>query len=259
MTEVIYDGTYEGWLTAVFEVYEYKLADVVFAKKESSGALLFANAHEVITDHAKAKRVLEGLKLRLSSEGLTGIYKAFLSEVHQIEVIMFQFVRHVFSNAKNIEKDFSNSAVWELRRATRLTRKEAHRMEAFVRFKLTKDQLYYAIVEPDCDVLPLIESHFRKRYADQRWLIYDAKRKYGIYYDLENVSTIELEFNPTANSSELLAEICDEQEEFFQNLWRRYFSSVNIESRKNMKLHVQHMPKRYWKHMIEKIPDLKNR
>lgn len=259
MTKVVYDGTYEGWLTAVFEIYEYKLNDIVFAKNSGSSDLLFADNHFVITNVSKAKRVVDGLKLRLSAEGLAGIYKAFLSEISQIDEIMFQFVQHVFSNSKNIEEDFANAAVWELRRATRLTRKEAHRMEAFVRFKLTKEQLYYAIVEPDCDVLPLIESHFRKRYADQRWLIYDAKRKYGIYYDLENVSTIELEFNPTANSSELLAEICDEQEEFFQNLWRRYFSSVNIESRKNMKLHVQHMPKRYWKHMIEKIPDLKNR
>lgn len=170
---------------------------------------------------------------------------------------MFQFAAHVFTNSKNVEEDFSNNAVWDLRKATRLTRKESHRMEAFVRFKLTKDQLYYAIIEPDCDVLPLIENHFKKRYADQRWLIYDAKRKYGIYYDLENVTTIELQFNMKVSSLKHSTEICDEQEEFFQNLWRQYFSSVNIESRKNMKLHIQHMPKRYWKYLIEKIPDVK--
>ncbi len=257
MTEVIYDGTYEGWLTAVYEIYEYKLSDIVFAKKETSGALLFATTHLVTTDFSKAKRVSDGLKQRLSAEGLSNIYNAFLSEEPQIEETMLQFARHVFVNSMNIEEDFSNSAVWNLRKASRLTRKEAHRMEAFVRFKLTKDQLYYAIIEPDCDVLPLIKSHFKNRYADQRWLIYDAKRKYGIYYDLENVSVIELQFTAKTSSSKLLTEICDEQEEIFQNLWRRYFSSVNIESRKNMRLHIQHMPKRYWKYLIEKIPNLK--
>ncbi|WP_269236192.1 TIGR03915 family putative DNA repair protein [Flavobacterium flavigenum] len=255
MTEVIYDGTYEGWLTAIFEVYEFKLSDIVFAKNETSGTLLFATSHLVVTDISKAKRVLDGLKLRLSAEGFSDMYKAFLSELPDIEETMFQFVQHVFANTKNVEEDFSNNAVWDLRKAIRLTRKEAHRMEAFVRFKLTKEQLYYAIIEPDCDVLPLIESHFKNRYADQRWLIYDAKRKYGIYYDLENVATIELQFNMKVTSSKYLNEICDEQEEFFQNLWRRYFSSVTIESRKNMKLHIQHMPKRYWKHLIEKIPN----
>ena len=44
-----------------------------------------------------------------------------------------------------------------------------------------------AIVQPDFNVLPLIEKHFRERYADQRWLIYDVRRKYGLYYDLQTV------------------------------------------------------------------------
>lgn len=257
MTQVIYDGTYEGWLTTVFEIYEFKFQEIVFAKKEASSDLFFAENHVVITDLSKANRVLAGLKQRLSPDGFAGIYKAFLSDLNKIEEIMFRFVQYVFSNEKNVEGDFGNPAVWDIRKTIRLVRKEAHRMEAFVRFKLTKDQLYYAIIEPDCDVLPLIENHFKKRYADQRWLIYDAKRKYGIYYDLENVAVIELQFNSKSNSAQYLTEICDEQEEFFQSLWRKYFSSVNIESRKNMKLHVQHMPKRYWKHMIEKIPEIK--
>ena len=258
MVQIIYDGTFEGWLTAIFEIYEYKFDDVVFAKKEASAALLFATHHKVVTDPEKANRVLSGIKKRLSAGGFSDFYKAFFSDLSEIEQIMFQFAKYALANSNNIEGDFSNSAVWDLRKAARLTRREAHRMEAFVRFKLTKDNLYYAIVEPDCDVLPIIENHFKKRYADQRWLIYDAKRKYGIFYDLENVSTIELEFNTESNSSKFLAEICDEQEEFFQNLWRCFFNSVNIESRKNMKLHIKHMPKRYWKHLIEKIPVLKN-
>jgi probable DNA metabolism protein len=257
MTQVIYDGTYEGWLTAVFEIYEYKLHDVVFSKKELSGGLLFSNKHLVTTDDSKAKRVLDGLKKHLSKEGFQSVYCAFLSELEQIEEILFQFVKYVFSSPVNVEQDYGNTIILDVRKASNLTTKESHRMKAFVRFKLTKDDLYYAIVEPDCDVLPLIERHFKRRYADQRWLIYDAKRKYGVYYDLENTSTVQLQFDSHLNSSKFLAEIFDEDEEFFQNLWRRYFSSVNIESRKNMKLHVQHMPKRYWKNLIEKIPDIK--
>jgi probable DNA metabolism protein len=257
MTQIIYDGTYEGWLTAVFEIYDYKLNDIVFAKNEASGALLFSDKHFVITEITKANRVLDGLRKRLSHNGLKSVYYTFLSEVDQAEEIMFHFAKYALSSSENIEEDFGNPIVWNLRKADRLVMKEAHRMEALVRFKLTKDELYYAIIEPDCDVLPVIESHFKSRYADQRWLIYDAKRKYGIYYDLDNVSTVQLQFDAQSSSSKFLAEICDEEEEFFQNLWRQYFKSVNIESRKNTKLHLQHMPKRYWKNLIEKIPVLK--
>lgn len=259
MTQIIYDGTYEGWVTAVFEIYEYKLKDIVFAQNEASADLLFSTNHIVITDEVKVKRVLSGLQKRLSKNGFQGLYNAFLSETNKVEEIMFRYIQYVLLSPVNVEDDFGNNDVLELRKAIRLTGKEAHRMEAFVRFQLTKDQLYYAIVEPDCNVLPLIENHFKSRYADQRWLIYDAKRKYGIYYDLENVATVALQFNTETNSSKFLAEISDEGEELFQDLWRNYFKSVNIESRKNTKLHLQHMPKRYWKNLTEKIPDIKGR
>lgn len=257
MTLLIYDGTFEGWLTAVFEIYEYKLKDVVFARNESSKGLLFSENHFVETDHIKANRVLKGLKQRLSPSGITNMYHAFFSELNQIEESLYRFATYVFSSSKNIEGDLSNNDVLNIQKAAHLTGKESHRMKAFVRFKLTKDNLYYAIVEPDCNVLPLIQKHFKNRYADQKWLIYDSKRKYGIYYDLDNVSTVELTFDSNPSSSKFLAEIADENEEFFQNLWRNYFSSVNIESRKNTKLHIQHMPKRYWKNLTEKIPNLK--
>jgi probable DNA metabolism protein len=259
MTQIIYDGTYEGWVTAVFEIYEYKLKDIVFAQNEASADLLFSTNHIVITDEVKVKRVLSGLQKRLSKNGFQGLYNAFLSETNKVDEIMFRYIQYVLLSPVNVEDDFGNNDVLELRKAIRLTGKEAHRMEAFVRFQLTKDQLYYAIVEPDCNVLPLIENHFKSRYADQRWLIYDAKRKYGIYYDLKSVSTVALQFNTETNSSKFLAEISDEGEELFQDLWRNYFKSVNIESRKNTKLHLQHMPKRYWKNLTEKIPDIKGR
>jgi probable DNA metabolism protein len=42
------------------------------------------------------------------------------------------------------------------------------------------------------------------------------------------------------------------KEKNYQNLWRKYFEHVNIKERKNMKLHIQHVPKRYWSLLTEK-------
>ena len=254
MVTIIYDGTYQGWLTAVFEIYEHKLQDIVFAREGEPAASLFGVTHLVITNENKAARVLNGLKQKLSADGLMQLYKTYFSEVDSFDEKMWRFAQYVFASPHNVEGDLSNSVVWEVRQAAKIVHRESHRMKAFIRFKLTKDQLYYAIIEPDCNVLPLIANHFKKRYADQRWLIYDAKRKYGIYYDLEALSNVELTFN-SAGSGNTLAEIYDEREEFFQDMWRRYFSSVNIKARKNLKLHIQHMPKRYWKYLTEKMPE----
>src|ERR1700749_3892188 len=99
MTQVIYDGTYEGWLTAVFEIYEYKLEDIVFAKNDSSAALFFADTHEVTTNIDKANRIMNGLKQRLSKEGFQNVYCAFLSEINGIDEILFLFAKYVFSSS----------------------------------------------------------------------------------------------------------------------------------------------------------------
>lgn len=45
-------------------------------------------------------------------------------------------------------------------------------------------------MEPLYNVYPLTIHHFRDRFADQPWIIYDARRHYGYYYDLKEVSEI---------------------------------------------------------------------
>lgn len=50
-------------------------------------------------------------------------------------------------------------------------------MEAFIRFKKPK-MSFLSLVRPDFNVLPLIQPHFKRRYQDQRWLIYDEQRKF---------------------------------------------------------------------------------
>ena len=37
----------------------------------------------------------------------------------------------------------------------------------------TKEGLFISLVRPDFNVLPLIQRHFKARYQDQEWLIYD--------------------------------------------------------------------------------------
>jgi probable DNA metabolism protein len=125
-------------------------------------------------------------------------------------------------------------------------------MEAFVRFQKLKDDTFYAGIEPDFNVLPLLIRHFKNRYADQKWIIYDLRRKYGLYYDLHDTQYISLDFANVSNPTDLIAAFT-EDEGIYQHLWKNYFTSVNIPSRKNTKLHVRHIPKRYWKHLTEKI------
>lgn len=252
MQLVLYDGTWIGFFSAIFEIYEYKIADPLISGREVEIGSIFSNSHKVHTDETKSRRVINKLRQKLSPVGFSQLYKTFLSEEKEIENVMFRFIRYALSSKNSIENNYADPDVLMLQQVSRKVHREKHRMEAFVRFQLTKDQLYYAVIQPDYNVLPLIMKHFKDRYADQRWLIYDVIRKYGIYYDLHKVSEVSIDFNFDCNDESSFAGIYNEEENLYQVLWKQYFKSVNIEARKNTRLHIQHMPKRYWKYLVEK-------
>lgn len=252
MQLLVYDNSFEGFLSAVFDVYEYKFNNVHFASAINYQKNIFDQAHEVHTDDAKATRVWKGLAQRLSNDAQQQIYRTFLSEQKDIEEVLLAYIQYAFKSSANIETDYSNQAVLTVTQTAKMVGREKHRMEAFIRFQQTKDDLYYAVIEPDFNVLPLLKKHFSERYADQQWLIYDTKRKYGLYYDKLQTDFVTMSFEEEAGSGKDVRNVYSEQEELYQQLWQRYFSSINITARKNMKLHIQHMPRRYWKFLTEK-------
>ena len=252
MTSLIYDGTFEGLLTAVFEIYDRHLTHVKLIKGEFYTSALFEDLVKIATDDVRAGRVLKGLKQKLSATGVQRLYIAHMAELENDDDTIVGYIRYVFDSDQNIEDDYGNKYVMRVSEIFNMMRRERHRMEAFVRFQKLKDETFYAAVQPDFNVLPMLIKHFKNRYADQKWIIYDLKRNYGLYYDLHDTEFISLEFSAVKNPGNVITAFC-EDEGIYQHLWKNYFNSVNIKSRKNTKLHVRHIPRRYWKHLTEKI------
>lgn len=252
MTEIIYDGSMAGLLTSIFEVYERKLSIVNITTGKSLQQDAFAQKVKVQTDALKARRVWKGLKDKLPRAALDEFYFTFLSEQEGIENTLLAYARYVFCSTKNVAEDYGNSAVLEVVQTARKVWREKHRMEAFIRFQLLRDGLYYAAAEPDHNVLPLITHHFKNRYADQDWLIYDARRKYGIHYDKRIATLTEVQINWSEEIRGNPGAAYEPNEPLYQALWKDYFHSTGIPARANKKLHLQHMPVRYWKYLTEK-------
>lgn len=248
----LYDNTFEGLLTTIYEGYAQKNFQAIITIKEAYVPLMFADIFTIETNADKASRVWKGLVKKLSPGERNLLVKCFLSELPQREEVIFQYVQYALGSAINISSNYGNKYVLELAQIGKMVGREKHRMEAFVRFQKLKDETYYAVVEPDFDVLPLISSHFKGRYADQKWIIYDLKRKYGIAYDLEKVTQIKLDFELESIDADNVVAAYDIEEVLYQTLWKAYFNSVNIKERKNMKLHLRSMPRRYWKYLTEK-------
>jgi probable DNA metabolism protein len=250
MTTLVFDGSFEGLLTCIFEVYEYRYDPVSILEEKLFQESLLGESRCVITDEAKAERVWMGLKKKLSNTAIRQFQHSFLSEQKSIPNTLLAYAQYVFSSKGFVDSDMSHPAVLEVVNWAKKVYREKHRMEAFVRFQLTADNIYYAVIEPDFNVLPIIRKHFRDRYADQQWIIHDIRRKYALFYDLKEVHLVTVNFPENIQSGE--NHVFHEEEPLYQQLWQRYFKSVNIGARKNTKLHVQHMPKRYWKYLTEK-------
>jgi probable DNA metabolism protein len=252
MTRLIYDGTFEGLLTVVFEIYDRKFNQVTIQKAGDSDSAMFEDVLNVSTDEHRATRVLTGLRKKLSANGVQRVYVAHLAGIINEENNIVGFIRYAFDSKQNIEENYGNRYVQRVSEIVKMMRREKHRMEAFIRFQKLQDDTYYAVIEPDFNVLPLLIRHFKSRYADQKWMIYDIRRNYGLYYDLHDTEFISMEFSDVKSAVNVDA-LFNENEEVYQHLWKNYFKSVNIASRKNTKLHIRHIPKRYWKHLTEKI------
>ena len=247
----VFDGSLEGLLTAVFEWFERKPGEVTLQTKESYQPAIFIEILQITNNRAKADRVWQGLQKRLAKLGMRKLYCAYLSDQPEIYNSIFHFTRYIFQSEIGAEKNYGNEYVLAISKIARSVEREKHRMEAFIRFQLIADGIFYCGIDPDFNVLPLIVNHFKNRYADQQWIIYDLKRHYGLFYNLYTVEEIILDGN-TSHLKQPKSEQLNDKEELYASLWKNYFKSTNIESRKNTKLHVQHVPKRYWKYLTEK-------
>lgn len=251
MTTLLYDGSFDGLLTAVFEVFEYRYKDAeIFRKSRFHQENIFAEIHEVVTQNEKAERVLNKLEQSIGKSGIHKLLKVFLSEEAESEQLILSAVQQSIKHPmENILENFADPDILKISKICKSVDRERHRMTAFVRFEKMLDGVFFAKIDPDFDVLPLIRKHFKDRYQDQKWMIYDLRRNYGILYDLENCDFFYPDEKLDLNTYQ---EKFHDDENRYQTLWQRYFTKTNIVERKNLKLHIQHVPKRYWKYLTEK-------
>lgn len=249
----IYDKTFEGLLTVVFDAYYCKTFPESLASEAEPLPLFCQVTFTVVTDQAKAARVWCALEKKLSATALSQLTCCWLSELPQVDILLFRYIRKAIDAAQSIEVNFGDPDVLELAKLWKQVNWERLRMLQFIRFQKAEDGTFFAPFDPRYNVLPLTIAHFKDRFADQKWLIYDIKRRYGYYYDLHTVASVTFDSEATHFITGMLDEsLMDKDEKQFQQLWKTYFKSVAIKERINPKKHKQDMPVRYWKYLTEK-------
>ena len=97
--------------------------------------------------------------------------------------------------------------------------------------------------EPKNDILTLIVPHFVKRLPTINFVIADVKRGTAAMHMNGEVEFLELKS---------LDYTLSEKEKFFEEAWKDFYKAIAIDERRNEKLMISNMPKRYWRYLIEK-------
>ena len=252
MTLFRYDKTFEGLLTCLFDAYSHK----TFPDKligENVPELMFATQiYEVPTQKNKSERVWKALENKLPKKICNMIMCVWLSELEGSDELLMRYMRKVFDSKSAVVLNFADPDILEMSKIALKVGREGEHVRQFIRFQKLADGSYFAPIAPKYNALPLAIAHLQDRFADQQWLVYDSKRRYGYYYDLKKVVEVSLENDEHLIEGKLDEHLIDSDEKLFQELWKNYFKSLAIKERINPKLQRQHMPKRFWKYLTEK-------
>jgi len=243
-----YDGSFEGLLTAVFDIYESKKDAAQITASEEIQAALDTPVIEVITDGGKAARVEQGIIKNIGRAGFGGVLRVFAACDADKDTVIYNFLRVAFACGYKALEMLGDPRVIAYNEILARVNYECHRMRGFVRFRETAAGIMYAPIRPDHDILEFIMPLFTERFHIQKFAIYDAgRKKLGLY----NGKTYEIGFMDDLPEIELTQDEID-----LQRVWKMYYDTVSIESRKSERRRKNFMPVRYWEFMTEITNDM---
>ncbi|MGB1226629.1 MAG: TIGR03915 family putative DNA repair protein [Poseidonibacter sp.] len=238
---LIYDKSFEGFLTLVYKVYYEKLKPTKILRSKPNelfmDELIFINNDEVLS-----LKVLNALKTKFSKQNFQRILNIFMCDTKDFELDLLSYIILGFKEQKQLQ-NINNTAIFNILNIEKELFRHIHKMEGFLRFEELDDGTLYAKMQTKFNVAYFLGKHFFKRLNNQRYIIHDINRKIAFiknddFIGIQNIASYE---EPKLS----------EHEEKFKKLWSQFFKSVSIESRKNDRCQKNQVPLLYRTFMSE--------
>jgi probable DNA metabolism protein len=236
---VVYDGSFEGFLSLVYELYYQKITPTSILKYHESS--LFEE-YTIISNEENAKKVLQALHVRFEKIHFQTILNIFMCDKSDFEMALLEYIVLGFKDQKQLG-NINHSFVFTIANLQKELFRNYHKMSGFLRFEETEDGTLYAKLENKCNLVALLGKHFSKRLNNQNFIIHDIERSLAF---VKNENFVGVQRVESFESPEL-----SKNEEKFHTLWKTFFTSVSIESRQNKKLQRQLVPLLYRTYMNE--------
>ncbi len=238
---LLYDGTFEGFLSLVYEVY-YKKLKPTKIYKTLPNEILFEEILEINSSKESGIKVLNAIKTKFPKELIQRILNIFMCDSKEFEMALLEYIIIGFKDSKQLY-NINNSCVFYLNNLEKELFRVTHKLTGFIRFEELEDKTLYAKIESKFNVVYFLGRHFLKRFNNQNFIIHDINRKLAFLKIQSDYSIKEVTFFDEPNYSP--------NEEKFQKLWKSFFSGVTINERTNLKLQTQMVPLLYRTYMSE--------
>ena len=238
---LVYDGTFEGFLSLVYEVY-YKKLKPTKIYKTLPNEILFEEILEINSSKESGIKVLNAIKTKFPKEILEKILNIFMCDSKEFEMALLEYIVIGFKDSKQLY-NINNSCVFYLNNLEKELFRVTHKLTGFIRFEELEDKTLYAKIESKFNVVYFLGRHFLKRFNNQNFIIHDINRKIAFVKIENDFSIQEVAFFDEPNYSS--------NEQKFQKLWKSFFSGVTLKERINPKLQRQLVPLLYRTYMNE--------
>lgn len=239
--DYLYDGSFDGLLTSIYYSYYEQRAQGIYPEV-SYQFNMFTPSTVIQSDPVLAARVYDAIDRKISVYSLMQIYYVYLSNNSAKENLILKYLQLGFQLGPKIDSIHSHPEVLPIRQTAKKVSFEAERFLGLLRFTDTRNYLY-AVLEPDHNILILLADHFADRLAGERFIIHDKKRSLAIICNKKDWYLSDFSKEAAIPDSET--------EQFYQELWAKYFTGISIENRKNKKLQSHFVPQRYRHNLVE--------
>ena len=226
----ITDGTPSTFFTAVFDAFREK--ECVITSDRQVQLSFDSEVIRVGCDEQKCERVRNGIAKydRLAEEEIA---LALRSCDPLKEQTAFEYIRKLMNVKAPVRKMLNAPEVIEFNDIVYKVTGETHRLKGFLRFMENSAGVLYAPYSPDNNITDLLMEHFAERLKSEKFVIHDLKRKIAGMYDGNEW------IMGYAGEAEVYL---SEYERTFENLWKKYYNSVNIKERPHEKQMKGYMP-----------------
>ena len=237
----VYDGSFEGFLCCVYNYYYNRLKPAAIMSQDNFTPSFYDNLM-LDTDFEQAYKVRFAIEEKMGYRNLEFLTGCFLTCLEDKEMYMLRYIVKGFKKGPGIIDMLTDSDVNTLFKAHRHLERESHHFLGLVRF-YRAGEVYVSKIEPKNRILPLIAWHFTNRFADQRFMIYDATHRQALIYSNGNYKII------LADNVQLPP--MDENEKRTRRLWKNFYDTIAIKERYNPRCRMNFMPKRFWNNLTE--------